>query len=135
LIIYKYNSPQLLTETHKATISSVGKKFMIESNMMIPNKKTLNGRVYSEAVCDKCCTEVQDKIRRGQFFGMLGHTPSGSGGNVNPLQISHVVKSLRKTNEGIWRGKCEVIDEGCGKLLQSLIRAGASLGISSSGVL
>jgi len=121
------HAPQILIETSRATVSSEGKKFLIAGNMLVGDTVNKNSRRYSSAVLSKAVNEIKPLVQCGAMFGTLGHCES-----ADPMKVSHVIKSLNKRGSNYY-GVAQCLDEGAGKVLQSIIRAGGQLGFSRKG--
>jgi hypothetical protein len=104
-------------------------RFYIEGNLLIDDKVNLNNRRYSSDLLSESVADVSDRIRQKSLFGHLGHV----GPNNDPTRVSHVIESLTQKGSNWW-GRARVISEGGGKILQSILRAGGAIGMSSAGL-
>jgi Prohead core protein serine protease len=119
----------LLLETcPKIRVENSGKKLFLEGIYISCSKPTANRRRYLPETVERAVADAIDKIRNQQMFGMLGH-PRDSGGDLS--RVSHVVKSLTRKGSD-WIGRSEVISEGAGKVLRSIIEATGGRGIGMS---
>jgi hypothetical protein len=113
-----------------AHVVQEGRKLFVEGNALVGNKVNANMRRYDSRVLDEAVSNISDKIRSGGLVGHLGHQESAQG---NPVAVSHVFESLTKKGSNYY-GRARVIDEGSGKILGSILRAGGSVGFSSAGL-
>jgi hypothetical protein len=95
--------------------------------MLMGDRENANGRLYKSDVLQKGVDAIQHRINEGTMFSPLGHDSTSI---VQPDKIAAVVKSLTRQGSN-WYGTSEVISEGMGKVLRSIIDAGGKLGHSS----
>jgi hypothetical protein len=95
--------------------------------MLMGDRENSNARVYPSHVLQKGVDAIQHRISEGQMFSTLGHDSTSI---VQPDKIAAVIKSLTRKGSN-WYGTSEVISEGMGKVLRSIIDAGGKLGHSS----
>ena len=89
-----------------------------------------NGRVYPEPILDREVRNYQKFIQENRALGECDHPDSSV---VELRNASHIVREAYMDN-GVCYGTVELLDTPSGKILQSLIEAGITLGISSRGV-
>jgi len=92
-----------------------------------------NKRIYGiDTLVRECATFNKEKIATNKSWGELGHSP---GAGIDLSRVSHRITELRQdpTNRGNFIGRCLILDEGCGKIVQALLKDGAILGVSSRG--
>jgi hypothetical protein len=106
---------KLLIETQPTTIHKEKGKLILLGKYIVSETVNRNKRFYSAKTVSEAVDAVQDKIRAGQLFGMLGH-PTDAGGDLS--RVSHVVKSLQRHGND-WIGRSEVLGEGAGKIADS----------------
>ena len=104
------------------------KNYYIKGVFLESAIKNRNGRMYPEEVMDKEVGRyVKEAVQANRAYGELGHPP---GPAINLHLVSHMIKELKK--EGTqYVGKALVTETPMGKIVQNLIDAGASLGVSS----
>ena len=90
-----------------------------------------NQRVYRLPVMQKEVKRYTESyIRKGRALGELGH-PEGP--TVNLDRVSHKIVSLeQKGNNFI--GKAQILSTPMGKIAESLLKEGVTLGVSSRGI-
>jgi hypothetical protein len=121
----------LIESANPANIQEDGRKLWLESVFLKGDVVNKNNRFYrADPVLSNAVDAIQEQIKMGNMFGHAGHQSSASG---NPMAISHVVKSLRRRGSD-WIGRARIIDDdGAGKKLAAIARAGGRLGISVAG--
>jgi hypothetical protein len=89
-----------------------------------------NGRVYPRDILEREVRNYQKFIRENRALGECDHPDSSV---VELKKVSHIVREAYMEGN-ICHGVVEILDTPCGKILQSLVEAGVTLGISSRGV-
>ena len=89
-----------------------------------------NGRVYPEAILDREVRNYQKFIKENRALGECDHPDSSV---VELKNASHIIREAHMA-EGVCYGTVELLDTPSGKILQSLVESGVTLGISSRGV-
>lgn len=89
-----------------------------------------NGRIYPKAILERELKNYQKFIRENRALGECDHPDSSV---VSLQHVSHIVRDA--TLEGdVVIGTIELLNTPSGKILQSLVESGVTLGISSRGV-
>jgi hypothetical protein len=90
-----------------------------------------NGRMYPYSIMEKEVKRYNEQyVEKGRALGELGH-PDGP--TVNLDRVSHKIISL--TCEGNnWIGKAQILSTPMGKIAESLLKDGVTLGVSSRGI-
>ena len=93
---------------------------------------TLNqyGRVYPRAILDREVRNYQKFIAENRALGECDHPDSSV---VELKNASHIVREAYMDGD-VCYGTVELLDTPSGKILQSLVESGVTLGISSRGV-
>ena len=89
-----------------------------------------NGRVYPLPILDREVRNYQKFIRENRALGECDHPDSSV---VELKNVSHIVREAHMQGD-VCYGTVELLDTPCGKILQSLVESGVTLGISSRGV-
>ena len=126
LITEEISSVKFITEGKGA-----GKKCYIEGVFLQGDITNRNGRMYPmETLSREVKRYDENFIQKGRALGELGH-PDGP--TVNLDRVSHKIVSL--TCEGTnFIGKAQILSTPMGKIAESLIKEGVTLGVSSRGV-
>jgi hypothetical protein len=109
-----------------------GKKTLfIQGPFLQTEQKNRNGRVYRRSVMEREVKRYSDcYVDKGRALGELGH-PDGP--TVNLDRVSHKIVSL--TQEGNnFIGKAQILSTPMGKIAESLLKEGVTLGVSSRGI-
>jgi hypothetical protein len=90
-----------------------------------------NGRMYPFSIMEREVKRYNENyVQKGRALGELGH-PDGP--TVNLDRVSHKIVSL--TCEGKnWVGKAQILSTPMGKIAESLLNDGVTLGVSSRGI-
>jgi len=89
-----------------------------------------NGRIYPRAILEREIINYQKFIRENRALGEIDHPAESV---VELKNVSHIVREARMENDTVY-GVIELLDTPGGKILQSLVESGVTLGISSRGV-
>jgi len=89
-----------------------------------------NGRVYPEDILSREVRNYQKFIKENRALGECDHPDSSV---VELKNASHIIREARMDGK-ICYGIVELLDTPNGKILQSLVESGVTLGISSRGV-
>ena len=107
------------------------KSLFIEGVFLQGNLKNRNGRVYPiETLAKEVKRYDEQYIQKGRALGELGH-PDGP--TVNLDRVSHKIVSLRQEGNN-FIGKAKIMDTPMGRIVESLINDGVTIGVSSRGM-
>ena len=117
--------PQLIKE-QKAS----GRPLMMKGILQKAETLNQNGRVYPKAILEREIRNYQKFIKENRALGELDHPDSSV---VELKNASHNVKEAYMEGNIVY-GTVEILNTPSGKILQSLVESGVTLGISSRGV-
>ena len=126
LITEEIESVEVITE------SINGKKTLyIQGPFLQTEQPNRNNRVYRMPVMEREVKRYTEQyVTKGRALGELGH-PDGP--TVNLDRVSHKIVSLhREGNDFI--GKAQILSTPMGKIAESLLKEGVTLGVSSRGI-
>ena len=107
------------------------KKMFIEVIYLQGNMRNRNGREYPVDILDREVKRYNESfIQKGRALGELGH-PDGP--TINLDRVSHKITSLVREGNN-FKGRSQLLSTPMGKIAQSLIGEGVTLGVSSRGV-
>ena len=114
------------------TESKNGKKSLyIKGPFLQAEKVNRNGRMYPMGIMER---EVEryskDYVQKGRALGELGH-PDGP--TVNLDRVSHKITELYRDGNN-FIGKAQILSTPMGKIAESLLKDGVTLGVSSRGI-
>jgi hypothetical protein len=89
-----------------------------------------NGRVYPRSILEREIRNYQKFIKENRALGECDHPDSSV---VELKNASHIIREAYM-EDGTCYGTVELLDTPSGKILQSLVESGVTLGISSRGV-
>ena len=89
-----------------------------------------NGRIYPREILEREVRNYQKFIKENRALGECDHPDSSV---VELKNASHIIREARM-DAGTCYGTVELLDTPSGKILQSLVESGVTLGISSRGV-
>jgi hypothetical protein len=105
-------------------------KIMLRGIIQRANTLNQNGRVYPKSILEREIMNYQKLIQENRALGECDHPDSSV---VELKNVSHIVREARMEGDDVY-GTIEVLDTPSGKIIQSLIESGITLGISSRGV-
>lgn len=125
---------QFLIREYASFSPSVERKdnnnLILKGVMQRAESKNGNGRIYNRRILEREINKYQEKIKLGRALGECDHS---SEAEVLLKNTSHVIEKIWwEGNEVI--GEMKILNTPCGKILQALVEAGISLGISTRGV-
>jgi len=94
------------------------------------NTLNQNGRIYPRAILEREVLNYQKFIRENRALGECDHPDSSV---VELRNVSHIVREAKMDGDSVV-GVVEILNTPAGKILQSLLESGVTLGISSRGV-
>lgn len=107
-----------------------GGKLVLKGPIQKSNTLNQNGRIYPRAILEREIMNYQKLIQENRAMGECDHPDSSV---VELKNVSHIVKEAYIQGEVVY-GSIEILDTPSGKIIQSLIESGVTLGISSRGV-
>ena len=107
-----------------------GGKIMLRGVIQRSDTLNQNGRVYPRAILEREIINYQKFIKENRALGECDHPDTSV---VELKNASHIVREARMEGDTVY-GSVELLDTPSGKILQSLIESGVTLGISSRGV-
>jgi len=126
LIREEIEKVEVLTETVN------GKKTLyIQGPFLQTEQPNRNNRIYRMPVMEREVKRYTEQyVNKGRALGELGH-PDGP--TVNLDRVSHKIVSLeQRGNDFI--GKAQILSTPMGKIAESLLKEGVTLGVSSRGI-
>jgi hypothetical protein len=105
-------------------------KIMLRGIIQRANTLNQNGRIYPTSILEREITNYQKLIQENRALGECDHPDSSV---VELKNVSHIVREARVQGDDVY-GVIEILDTPSGKIIQSLIESGVTLGISSRGV-
>ena len=105
-------------------------KILLSGTLQRCNTLNQNGRVYPRSILEREVMNYQKFISENRALGECDHPDSSV---VELKNVSHIVRKASMNGDACV-GVIELLDTPAGKILQSLIEAGVTLGISSRGV-
>jgi len=107
-----------------------GGKIMMKGILQKSDTLNQNGRIYPKAILEREVRNYQKFIRENRALGECDHPDSSV---VELKNVSHIIREAWMEQD-VCYGSVELLDTPCGKILQNLVEAGVTLGISSRGV-
>jgi hypothetical protein len=107
-----------------------GKPLMMKGILQKAETLNQNGRVYPRAILEREIRNYQKFIKENRALGELDHPDSSV---VELKNASHNIKEAYMEGNIVY-GVVEILNTPSGKILQSLVESGVTLGISSRGV-
>lgn len=107
------------------------KNYFIEGTFMQADTLNRNKRVYPKHILlNEVARYTKEYVNNKRAFGELNH-PSGP--TVNLDRVAIIINELNCNGSDVY-GKAKVMDTPMGKIVKSLIKEGARLGVSTRGM-
>ena len=119
-------NPDLIKESRTQNAG----KIMLRGIIQRSDTLNQNGRIYPRTILEREIINYQKFIRENRALGECDHPDTSV---VELKNASHIVREARMEGDTVY-GTVELLDTPSGKILQSLIESGITLGISSRGV-
>ena len=129
-LLTEYNIFEYTPEMIKESMEQNNGKVVMKGILQKANTLNQNGRVYPLPILQREIMNYQKFIREGRSLGELDHPDSSV---VELKNVSHIVRDAQMDGDAVI-GTVEILNTPSGKILQSLIESGVTLGISSRGV-
>ena len=129
-LLTEYNIFEYTPEMIKESMEQNNGKVVMKGILQKANTLNQNGRVYPLPILQREIMNYQKFIREGRSLGELDHPDSSV---VELKNVSHIVRDAQLDGDAVI-GTVEILNTPSGKILQSLIESGVTLGISSRGV-
>ena len=117
-------------EAIKESRERYGGKVMLSGIIQRANTLNQNGRVYPSSILQREIMNYQKLIQENRAMGECDHPDTSV---VELKNVSHIVREAKMQGDDVY-GTIEILDTPSGKIIQSLIESGITLGISSRGV-
>jgi len=132
------NTPRLITEWTNFEYDpslikeqkAMGKPVMMKGILQKAETLNQNGRVYPKIILEREIRNYQKFIKENRALGELDHPDSSV---VELKNSSHIIREAHMEGNIVY-GTVEILNTPSGKILQSLVESGVTLGISSRGV-
>jgi hypothetical protein len=118
----------LLTEAEKKFVADGG--MMLSGLMQMAETQNGNGRVYPQKILEREVKNYQKLVEDRRALGELDHPEESV---INLKNASHMITEIWMDDDKVM-GKMKVLETPSGKILESLVRSGVSIGISSRGL-
>jgi len=107
------------------------KRMYISGPFLQAEKQNRNGRVYPQSIMDQAVKKYKEEyIDKKRSLGELNHPAEPT---VNPERAAILTESLEKDNI-YYKGKAKILSTPCGKIVESLVDDGVTIGVSSRGL-
>jgi len=126
LITEEIESVEVITEEKN------GKKTLfIQGPFLQTEQPNRNNRMYRLPIMEREVKRYTEQyVNKGRALGELGH-PDGP--TVNLDRVSHKIVSLQREGNN-FIGKAQILSTPMGKIAESLLKEGVTLGVSSRGI-
>jgi len=118
------------TETIQENMKRDGGKIVLKGVLQKADTLNQNGRIYPLPILEREVRNYQKFIRESRALGECDHPDSSV---VELKNASHIVREAYMQGD-VCYGAVELLNTPSGKILQSLVKSGVTLGISSRGV-
>jgi len=107
-----------------------GGRLFLKGPMQRFDAPNQNKRIYPRSLLQREYHNLEKTVREGRATGELDHPETST---VSLERVSHVIREMGWENS-TWMGRIEILPTPCGKIAETLIENGITLGISSRGV-
>ncbi len=107
-----------------------GGKLILKGVIQRSETVNQNGRIYPRSILEREVMNYQKLIKENRALGECDHPDSSV---VELKNVSHIVREAYMDGDTVF-GSIEILETPKGKIIQSLIESGVTLGISSRGV-
>ena len=99
----------------------------------VPDGTSRNKRYYPKSLWEKALAkkDVQERLEAKRMFGTIGHDQLINDAAILDGKISHIVTNLEIDNNGQGIGEALILDTPAGRGLNTLLKAGSKLFVSS----
>lgn len=99
----------------------------------VPDGTSRNKRYYPKSLWEKALgkPEIKEKLASRRMLGTIGHDQLINDMAILEGKVSHIVTSLKIDENGKGIGEALILDTKAGKVLNTLLRAGSKLFVSS----
>lgn len=118
------------SELIKESRDKNGGKLILQGIIQKADTKNQNKRIYPREILNREIENYQKAVRENRAVGELDHPESSS---VSLKNVSHIIREMWWNDKDVM-GKVEILPTPQGKILESLIDSGVTIGISSRGV-
>lgn len=119
-------TPDMIKEAREAH----GGKVVMKGILQKADTLNQNGRIYPQTILEREVRNYQKFIKENRALGECDHPDTSV---VELKNASHIVREAYMEGKTCY-GVVELLDTPSGKILQSLVESGVTLGISSRGV-
>ena len=119
-------TPDMIKESRELN----GGKIIMKGVLQKADTLNQNGRIYPLPILEREIRNYQKFIEENRALGECDHPDSSV---VELKNASHIIREAYM-QDGVCYGLVELLDTPSGKILQSLVESGVTLGISSRGV-
>ena len=121
-----WNTTSLLTENVKKENGNI----MVEGILATAEVKNGNNLYYRRKIWERELDKYQEAINNRTATGELDHPESQV---INLKNVSHLVREFWWDGDNVM-GKIEILPTPSGQILEALIKAGVTVGVSSRGM-
>jgi hypothetical protein len=105
----------------------------IKGTFFVPDGKSRNGRFYPKSLWEKVIASpmTQSLIESRTMYGTIGHDAKLDDKGLRDGLASHIMTNIKINEDGTGEGEAIIIDTPAGRVLNTYLRAGSKLFVSS----
>jgi len=105
----------------------------VKGQFFVPDGYSRNNRFYPRKLWEKVISNpnIKKKLKERRMFGTIGHDTPINDNTIAEGKISHIVTNLYIDEQGRGIGEALILNTPAGRVLNTLLRAGAKLYVSS----
>lgn len=119
----------LIVEDTKGKTPGIGMR--AKALLTVADEINGNGRVYLEKITDREMNKIKNGLSERATFGEVDHPEDGKPRIRNTAAILTDIEKVNENGRKLYYGYFDVLDTSLGKDLQTIIRAGGKVGVSS----
>jgi len=105
----------------------------VRGQFFVPDGKSRNGRYYTRGLWERAINDanVNSNLEKRLMFGTVGHDGELDDKAVREGAVSHIMTKLEIDGDNRGIGEALILGTPAGKILNTMLRAGAQLSVSS----
>ena len=105
----------------------------VRGEFFVPDGKSRNGRFYPKSLWERVISDklIKTKLANRTMFGTVGHDEELNDKAIRDGLVSHFMTSIEIDSDNKGMGEALVIGTPAGKILNTVLRAGSKLSVSS----
>jgi len=134
--VFEFDSTWTISESTNESFNGMHVLGKIQGPFFAVNQASRNGRFYSRRLWETAIRKNETNLTDGSMVGTIGHDIELDDKNIRDGKVSHVINKLwisdnESYGQPVGMGSAYILDTPTGKILESYLRGGVKLAISS----